>query len=533
LRSAGSRTFTPQPGFSKYNKVNVDTVQGDAEPWDSEAGRAAMSPLGATETEDLTLSETPTASVQAQLMKKQNTWQDDEDFSKKGEDISAFYGAMGWRKQIENVFAAREGADCLTRFVYGPFWALLSVVMIVINTAFIGIEIHFSTNHHLQSALNREGNWPSVGAWDGSVFNVIERVFLGWFLLEVLVNLYAQKKEFFVGSDWHWNLFDVLVVTTALIMQIYEFASIAFLRVVRLLRLGKMLRAFRVFKFLRGIRSMLISIAGSLVHLFSAMLLMCIFIYTVSLVIMQSIASETKPGRLLEGVGATNPRDLTTFSSFENGDTHVQKVYMLYGGIGRTMMTLFMTISGGLEWRSAAEPMVQLGWFYAALWTCYICFMIFGMLNVLTGIFVDAAFQAMMSDRDNIIQTQLEEKKSMINLIRGVFEQSDSDNSGQVSMEEFQLLMKNHEMAAYLSAIGIDSSEAQGLFRLLDDDGSGSVSIDEFVTGFLRLKGSAKSVDMVMLLYENRKISKKLNRIFKEARSVNNNFNSMMAVNSE
>merc|ERR1719195_342799 len=191
------------------------------------------------------------------------------------------------------------------------------------------------------------------------------------------------------------------------------------------------------------------------------------------------------------------------------------------------MMTLFMTISGGLEWSAVAHPMVELGWVYGVLWTCYTTFMIFGMLNVLTGIFVDAAFQAMNSDRDNIIQTQLEERHSLINKIRETFKTFDADNSGQVTIDEFKALLENPEMVAYLSAIGIDPSEAQGLFKLLDDDGSGSVSIDEFITGFLRLKGGAKAVDMVTLLYENRKMSKKLNRIFSEAKSVNFNINSI------
>jgi len=238
---------------------------------------------------------------------------------------------------------------------------------------------------------------------------------------------------------------------------------------------------------------------------------------------MQNIADETKSGHKLHGIvdgTGAKPRDLTIFSPMEDGDTLVQQVYMLYGGVGRTMMTLFFTISGGAEWKQVASPMVEQGWPYAVLWTCYITFMIFGMLNVLTGIFVDAAFQAMMNDRDNIIQTQLEEKQSLINLIREVFRDSDKDGSGQVTFAEFQTLLTNHEMVAYLSAMGIDSSEANGLFRLLDEDGSGSISIDEFITGFLRLKGSAKAVDMVMLLYENKKMIKKLNSIYKETRRV-------------
>jgi len=345
-------------------------------------------------------------------------------------------------------------------------------------------------------------------------------------MFEVSVNAYAQRRAFLCGKDARWNIYDVVVLLLAFLMLLSQYASVGFLRVARLCRLAKILRAFRVFTFFRGIRSMLISLSGSFVHLFSAMSVMCVFMYTVALIMMQGIASEAEPGGVLEGITdgtGINPRTLDMFSPLSKQDSHVQQVFMLYGGVERTMMTLFMTISGGIEWKVAAWPMFQLGWFYGLLWTTYIAFMVFGLLNVLTGIFVDAAIQAMMNDRDNIIQTQLEERHSLINMIHGIFQDSDADGSGQVTMDEFVEMLEKPDMVAYLEAMGIDISEAKGLFRLLDDDGSGVVSIDEFVTGFLRLKGGAKAVDMVMLLYENRKISKKLNRIFKETQRTNQN----------
>merc|ERR1712187_738810 len=52
----------------------------------------------------------------------------------------------------------------------------------------------------------------------------------------------------------------------------------------------------------------------------------------------------------------------------------------------------------------------------------------------------------------------------------------------------------------------IDASQAQALFMLLDVDESGEVNVDEFVKGCMRLKGSARSMDVNMLLYENEKI---------------------------
>jgi len=470
-------------------------------------------------------------------LKKQQTWADENYSREKNTDLKAFYGAMGWRKDMSTVFSVRANADWLTRFASGPIWAALSVSIIIINTVFIGIEIQLSTTHHLETALHREGNWEATPAtYDDTVFLLTEKVFLAWMIFEVLVNGYAQKRDFWCGNDWRWNAFDLLVIALSICLQVLQFASAGFLRVARLARLGKILRAFRVFKFLRGLRSMMISITGSIVQLFSAMFIMCIFMYTVALVIMQGMASETESGGILEGAinaSATKPSSMPMFGAFSDSDTIVQQVYLLYGNIQRTMTTLFMTISGGLEWRQAALPMSRLGWVYGIIWMAYIAFMIFGMLNVLTGIFVDAAFQAMTNDRDNIIQTQLEEKHSLINMIRGIFEDSDVDGSGQVTFLEFQKLLDNPDMVAYLEAMGIDSSEAQGLFSLLDDDGSGVVSIEEFITGFLRLKGSAKAVDMVMLLYENRKISKKLNKIFKEARHVNISLSNMRAAGAK
>jgi len=443
-------------------------------------------------------------------------------------DVNAMYSALGWRKNMVSVFQAKPGADRLTKFAYGPVWAFLNVGIIVVNTVVIGIEMQVSTRLQLDKALHREGHASAPQGYDARVFSILEFVFLAWMITEVLINGYAQKKDFFLGRDWAWNMFDVFVIILSIGFQLFNDSSVTWLRVARVFRFGKILRAFRVFKFLRGIRSMIISMTGSFLQLVSAILIMCLFMFTIALVLMQGIGDETGPEGLLHGVvdlPATNNRSLNVFRPLEGDDTLVQQVSLMYGSIERTMMTLFMTVSGGLEWREAARPIAQVGWFYGLLWVAYIAFMVFGMLNVLTGIFVDAAIQAMMNDRDNLIQTQLEERNSLINTIRGVFQASDSDHSGFITKKEFSALLKNAELVTYLEAIGIDSTEAQGLFRLLDDDSSGKVSIDEFVSGFLRLKGGAKAVDMVMLLFENRKINKKLNKILREARHAHMDLN--------
>jgi len=244
------------------------------------------------------------------------------------------------------------------------------------------------------------------------------------------------------------------------------------------------------------------------------------------LIIMQGITTD-----VYEAKEAALPQSSTrllsiTFADLA-GQSDRQQIDNLYGSLDRCMMTLFLTVSGGMEWRAAAEPIVKLGYGYGVIWTGYITFMVFGMLNVLTGIFVDSAISAMNNDKDNMIVSQLEERTALISSICSVFRNSDTDGSGLINEEEMNVLLKDNEVTAYLNAIGIDISEARGLFQLLDDDASGTVSIDEFVTGFMHLRGCARAVDMVSLLYENRKTSKKLNKIFREMTMVRQGLVSM------
>eukprot|EP00435_Cladocopium_sp_Y103_P001138 s1892_g1.t1 len=53
---------------------------------------------------------------------------------------------------------------------------------------------------------------------------------------------------------------------------------------------------------------------------------------------------------------------------------------------------------------------------------------------------------------------------------------------------------------AYFSGLEIDPNEAAIIFTLMDTDHNGRVSIDEFIDGTMKLKGSAKSVDMLLLM---------------------------------
>merc|ERR1712061_556794 len=146
-----------------------------------------------------------------------------------------------------------------------------------------------------------------------------------------------------------------------------------------------------------------------------------------------------------------------------------------------------------------------MGTLYHLLFLFYICFATIAVLNVLTGIFVDAALDAAQSDRDSVSAT-LEAVQREQNRAGAIFftENEDGTINTSITKEEFEEHLQANVTKIYFHQLGIDTSEAQWLFKQLDNSGDGEVSIDELKEGLIRLKGMARSIDMVSLAHECR-----------------------------
>merc|ERR1711971_1216564 len=91
-----------------------------------------------------------------------------------------------------------------------------------------------------------------------------------------------------------------------------------------------------------------------------------------------------------------------------------------------------------------------------------------------------------------------------------MFEEADTDLSGQVSFNEFEAIMGTPRMKVYLAAIDLHTDEATELFHLLDSDGSGEISVPEFIQGCLSLRGPAKAIDFAIFATRNEVITARL-----------------------
>jgi len=215
---------------------------------------------------------------------------------------------------------------------------------------------------------------------------------------------------------------------------------------------------------------------------------------------------ESSTADWMSQIGAS-PRNLHVFTDMTRATT-TQELESRYGNLGRCMATLLYAVSGG-DWGQLVRPIADLSTEATCLYALYVMLVIFGILNILTGTFVETAVQASSQDRDNAVDATLQQENSYLNKLRTVFEESDKDNSGQISFEEFESHLDNKEVAAYLDSMGLDATEARGIYQLLDVDNSKSIYIDELVAGCMRLKGQARAVDMATLVYENKRMMKR------------------------
>jgi len=392
----------------------------------------------------------------------------------------------------------QESPDCvgqvwLRLVVNSSAFSVVSLTTILANALYIGIQTDIS----MRSAL--EMYRDSKPGRDQGAFNTIEVLFCLFFTCELLLRLCASPRFFFYGIDWRWNLFDALLVSNCLAdlvlvnLQV-ESTSISYVRILRVVRTARILRIIRVMRFFRSLRLMVYSIINSMAELLWVFVLLFFFIYVTAVFIASTVTEHYKDN--------SEPYDVTNLNQ--------QSLFADFGTIPDTAISLFCAISGGRDWASLLFPLLEMNILCGVIFICYIFFVVFGVLNVVTGAFVDSMRLVSQRDNDWVIEEELKKVNTFKTEITDIFESADSDESGTLSWDEFETHLQDERVRAYFASLELDISEAKALFRLLDVEETDEIPIDKFVQGCLRMRGDAKSIDVNMILYENEKMLLKL-----------------------
>lgn len=371
----------------------------------------------------------------------------------------------------------------LSLFVQSSKFDKLSAGLLILNSIFIGIQVEQS--FQLETPVS---------------IKIIDYIFCVLFIVELAVRIYGFGCRHFLMSpdDQQWNIFDSVIVaisTVDTLISIVTDASgtaegggvlgnISALRVLRVVRIVRVLRIIRVLKFFRDLRILMSAIVTTIKTAVFAFVLIGIIIYMFSIALCQMV-SEHATTQMRE-------KQLTDINDvFADPD---DETLYFYQSLPSCWLTLFMTIAGGIDWKDAYVPLQAIGPLEQLIFMMFVCLMVLCVMNVLLGIFCQAALDSAANDRENVIQNQLQDRQRFVDTLKDMFYDWDENGDGKCSYQEFSTHLNDETTQALLSSLEIEGRDAIALFEMLDTDGSGGVDLQEFVTGCITMRGGSKAI---------------------------------------
>eukprot|EP00927_Polykrikos_kofoidii_P052136 TRINITY_DN4591_c0_g1_i4.p1 TRINITY_DN4591_c0_g1~~TRINITY_DN4591_c0_g1_i4.p1 ORF type:complete len:546 (+),score=84.10 TRINITY_DN4591_c0_g1_i4:69-1706(+) len=328
------------------------------------------------------------------------------------------------------------------------------------------------------------------------VCRVIEYVLIANFCIEVMVRMVAWQRFFFMvnlddgpNPHFYWNVIDFALAIYSVIERVWKTSAwttyrgsstgSAFLRILRSVRLLRLTRLWIVLKSTRDFRVIVLCITKSLPTLFWSVvaLLLTTLIFALHFV---NLVASWKRGRA-------------------SGPSHNEDVDKYFGSLTSAGVSLLMAVTGGVDWEALYFPILSIGgpFFGAAPFLIYVLFSVVAIMNVISGIFTDTAMLRAREQRELWLLRSAQE----------VFRAADFDKSGRISWDDFEKgITSMKQVKSFFQEIDIDISQAKQFFELLDLSRDGEISADEFLSGCLRVKGLAKSLDLLVLSREVRQI---------------------------
>lgn len=364
------------------------------------------------------------------------------------------------------------------KIVNHPAFDCFFTLVVISNSLFIGVELQVSVD-------TQGGETPLF-------IQLMLYLYTALFVLELWFRLAADRCKFLFGEDWAWAWLDIFIVVTSLWEVVIEvlssfkgegnesifgaFTSLKAVRVVRITRIVKVSRLVRIFRFILALRTLIASIVHTLKSLVWALLLLALIAYVFAVLFMQAVNDYIQDGGYLP-------------------DRELLEAQVHFGTIGDTMLGLFMSITGGVNWQDVLGPLKFINTIWVFLFLFYIAFTYFAVLNVLTAVFCQSAIDGAQNDHASKVHAVLANKEAHLEKIHDVFSKFGADD-GVITFSMFQKKINSPEVREYFQTLGLDVWDAWTFFKLLDKDNGGAVEVEEFLMGCLRLRGQASAMDV-------------------------------------
>jgi len=213
-------------------------------------------------------------------------------------------------------------------------------------------------------------------------------------------------------------------------------------------------------------------------------------------------------------------------SSNTSGLTDDQRKAIMasFGSIWRTLLTLFMSISGGMDWADSYQLVKLSGSVGSFMFLTYVLFMWLAVTNIITSIFIEKAMKLAKPDMEDTMLETCQANLEAVQDLKELFKSIDVDSSACLSLEEVRDALKNVVVQEFFLMKGLNVSHVDMFFKLLASaSASGRIDVNTFVSGCLRMKGYATNVDIMSLDYRLQLLSSRVTTYIQEYREDINN----------
>lgn len=151
-------------------------------------------------------------------------------------------------------------------------------------------------------------------------------------------------------------------------------------------------------------------------------------------------------------------------------------------------------------------------WAYFLVFIPYGWLVSFTVIRVISALFLKQVITAAAVDPVAVMNEKARKKKRELDQLQDLFSMADQNGNGEMDQEEFRALMEQPMARTILSILEIDPTDAKHVFTVLDD-GDGEILMSEFISGVMRVRGHAKALDMVTVLYQNQRMQAQMDRL--------------------
>mmetsp|Transcript_85181 Transcript_85181/g.150432 ORF Transcript_85181/g.150432 Transcript_85181/m.150432 type:complete len:234 (-) Transcript_85181:27-728(-) len=190
----------------------------------------------------------------------------------------------------------------------------------------------------------------------------------------------------------------------------------------------------------------------------------------------------------------------------------IDEIEYWYGSMGTCMFSLLCAVTGGRDWLDIRAPISHAGHLYSAAFVVYVLFVCVGVINILTGVFVQAAGDE--NDQSLVVLNEQARVERFVKQMMEVFNDM-ANEAGKIDLQRFKKALGDERVQAFLAIHELGPKHAMFIFDLLDAKRKGILEVGEIVSGLLRWKGNAKAVDARVLQRQVGMLPKLINSQFK------------------